>query len=196
MLRGELQRRKGKRGWAARTKNQKRDIALFEAWLFVTAVAMRHSLPRLLCAGVNYEFAVDQLKQYCRLKRQAIQRETMLSPVVKNHGPHSPPALELFACSRLKLGNSVHGGAETIPFLNVLPLLLVKRVVHVGGRQDDLQHFPARRVLRRPYSLEVSELHGCGITYSSTRSTAKQQAAITREGDEEKESMVPRGTKL
>lgn len=90
--------------------------------------------------------------------------KTMRSPVVEYHGPYSPPALELFACSRLKLGDGVHGRAETIPFLNVLPLRLVERVVHVGGRQDHLQHFPAPRVLRTPYSLEVRELResaGC-----------------------------------
>lgn len=85
-------------------------------------------------------------------------KTTLWSPVVEYHGPHSPPALELFACSRLKLGDSVHGGAEAEPFLNAPPLGVVKRVVHVGGRQDHLQHLPAARVLRAPYSLEVREL--------------------------------------
>lgn len=90
--------------------------------------------------------------------------------MVEYHGPHSPPALELFACSRLKHGNSVHGRAETIPFLNFLPLGLVKRVVHVGGRQDHSQHFRASRVLRTPYSLEVSELRVLGDKYPASNS--------------------------
>lgn len=118
------------------------------------------------------------------MKRQIIESKTMRSPVVEYHGPHSAPALELFACSRLKLGNSVHRGAETIPFLNALPLGLVERVVHVRGRQDHFQHFPAPRVLRTPYSLEVSELH------ESWDIRKKQQASHVTGREPEKLSPV------
>lgn len=97
---------------------------------------------------------------------------------MKYHGPHSAPTLELFACSRLKLGNSIHRRAETISFLNVFPPSLVERVVHVRGRQDHFQHLPAPKVLTTPYSLEVGELHEWRVPASNGKQqvTARERA--------------------
>lgn len=78
--------------------------------------------------------------------------------MVKYHGPRRAPTQELCPCSRLKLGNSVHGGLKTIPLHDFLALGLVEGVVHVGGRQEHLEQSPGFRVLRRPYALEVIEL--------------------------------------
>lgn len=80
------------------------------------------------------------------------------SPVVKYHRPRRAPTDELCSCSRLKLGNGVHGRLKTIPLHDFLALGLVESVVHVGGRQKHLQQSPGFRVLRRPYALEVIKL--------------------------------------